>query len=152
MSRSSLANPEISVKRCLVSKNIMKILLVLFGPKNITFGNILTQKYRTYLPVCACTECPPGIYTVPRGKFSTKNCVYRSVYVGALELVQRKQRITLVIKFIFWLHFSNKDLASSWTSREICNNAKLLSTEVFIGGSFHVTSNFLSTILKVPLF
>ena len=27
-----------------------------FGPKNITFGNILTQKYRTYLPVCACAE------------------------------------------------------------------------------------------------
>ena len=41
-------------------KNIMKIVLVLFGPKNITFGNILTQKYRTYLPVCACAECPPG--------------------------------------------------------------------------------------------
>ena len=31
----------------------------LFGPKNITFSNILTQKYRTYLPVCACAECPP---------------------------------------------------------------------------------------------
>ena len=31
----------------------------LFGPKDITFGNILTQKYRTYLPVCACAECPP---------------------------------------------------------------------------------------------
>ena len=29
----------------------------LFDPKNITFGNILTQKYRTYLLVCACTEC-----------------------------------------------------------------------------------------------
>ena len=32
----------------------------LFGPKNIPFGNILTQKYRTYLPVCAGTEWPPG--------------------------------------------------------------------------------------------
>ena len=31
----------------------------IFGPKNITFGNILTQKYRTYLPACAFTECPP---------------------------------------------------------------------------------------------
>ena len=32
----------------------------LFGPNNITFSNMLTQKYRTYLPVCACTECPLG--------------------------------------------------------------------------------------------
>ena len=40
-------------------KNINKNNVSLFAPKNITFGNILTQKYRTYLPVCACTECPP---------------------------------------------------------------------------------------------
>ena len=39
----------------------MTIGLVLFGPKKITFGNILTQNYRTYLPVCACAECPPGL-------------------------------------------------------------------------------------------
>ena len=37
----------------------MNIVLVFFGPKNITFHNILTQKYRTYLPVCVCAECPP---------------------------------------------------------------------------------------------
>ena len=37
----------------------MSIVLVFFGPKNITFHNILTQKYRTYLPVCVCAECPP---------------------------------------------------------------------------------------------
>ena len=61
--RLPLANPEISVTRCFVSKNIMKIVLLLFGPKNITFGNILTQKYRTYLPVCACAECPPPLGT-----------------------------------------------------------------------------------------
>ena len=36
--------------------------LASFEPKNITFRNILTQKYRTYLPVCACTECPLGTY------------------------------------------------------------------------------------------
>ena len=42
-------------------KNIKKNNFSLFAPKNITFGNILTQKYRTYLPVCACTECPPGL-------------------------------------------------------------------------------------------
>ena len=40
-------------------KNIKKNNFSLFGPKNITSGNILTQKYRTYLPVCACTKCPP---------------------------------------------------------------------------------------------
>ena len=40
-------------------KNIMNIVLVFFGPINITFHNILTQKYRTYLPVCVCAECPP---------------------------------------------------------------------------------------------
>ena len=46
-----------------MSKNIKKNNFSVFAPKNITFGNILTQKYRTYLPVCACTECPPlGIY------------------------------------------------------------------------------------------
>ena len=28
--------------------------------QNITFGNIMTKKYRTYLPVYACVECPPG--------------------------------------------------------------------------------------------
>ena len=38
----------------------MNIVLVFFGPKNMTFNNILTQKYRTYLPVCICAECPPG--------------------------------------------------------------------------------------------
>ena len=30
-----------------------------FRPKNITFEHILIQKYRTYLPVCKCAECPP---------------------------------------------------------------------------------------------
>ena len=39
----------------------MNIVLVFFGPKNITFHNILTQKYRTYLPVCVCAECPLGL-------------------------------------------------------------------------------------------
>ena len=34
--------------------------LSFFGPKNITSGNILTQKYWTYLPVCACAKCPLG--------------------------------------------------------------------------------------------
>ena len=27
--------------------------------QNITFGNILIQKYGTYLPVCPSVECPP---------------------------------------------------------------------------------------------
>ena len=34
--------------------NIM--VSVLFGPRNITFGKILTQKHRTYLPICTCAE------------------------------------------------------------------------------------------------
>ena len=38
-----------------------------FGPKNITFGNILTQKYRTYLPVCACAEPRGGGDLVVQG-------------------------------------------------------------------------------------
>ena len=41
----------------------MNIVLVFFGPKNITFHNILTQKCRTYLPVCVCAECPPPLGT-----------------------------------------------------------------------------------------
>ena len=40
-------------------KNIMSIVLVYFVSQNSNFGNILTQKYQTYLPVCACSECPP---------------------------------------------------------------------------------------------
>ena len=40
-------------------KNIINIVSVFFGPKNITSSNVLTQKYRTYLPVCVCAECPP---------------------------------------------------------------------------------------------
>ena len=40
-------------------KNIINIISVVFGPKIITFGNILIQKYRTYLPVCVCAKCPP---------------------------------------------------------------------------------------------
>ena len=43
----------------MIPENVKKINLSLFVPKNITFGNITTQNYRTYLPVCACTECPP---------------------------------------------------------------------------------------------
>ena len=40
----------------------MNIVLVLFYlDPNFTSGNTLTQKYRTYLPVCACAECPPGV-------------------------------------------------------------------------------------------
>ena len=54
-------NPEISVQLCLASKNIMNIVLVFFGPKNITFHNILTQKYRTYLPVVYVLSAPPGL-------------------------------------------------------------------------------------------
>ena len=57
-----LANPEISVQQYFMSKNIMNIFSVLYGPKNITFGNILTQKYRTFLLVCGCAECPPWGY------------------------------------------------------------------------------------------
>ena len=34
----------------------MNMDLVFFGPKNITFHNILNQ---TYLPVRVCAECPP---------------------------------------------------------------------------------------------
>ena len=41
------------------AKNIMNIISVLFEPKKYHFDNILTQKYWTYLPVCACAECPP---------------------------------------------------------------------------------------------
>ena len=41
------------------AKKYKKNNFSLFGPKNITFGNILTHKYRTYLPVCECTKCPP---------------------------------------------------------------------------------------------
>ena len=40
-------------------KKYHDIISILFGPKNITFGSILTQKYRTYLPVRAFAECPP---------------------------------------------------------------------------------------------
>ena len=39
----------------------MNTVLVLFEPKNITFGNVLTQKYWTYLPGCACAEGPLGV-------------------------------------------------------------------------------------------
>ena len=42
------------------AKNIMNIISVLFGPKNIIFGNILYQKYLTFVSVCACAECPLG--------------------------------------------------------------------------------------------
>ena len=42
----------------------MNMVSVLFGPRNITFGNILTQKYRTYLPICTCAEWPPGVITI----------------------------------------------------------------------------------------
>ena len=33
----------------------------LFGPTNIICCNILTQKYWNILPICPCTECPPGV-------------------------------------------------------------------------------------------
>ena len=41
------------------AKNIMNIISVLLGPKNMNFGSILTQKYQTYFSVCACAERPP---------------------------------------------------------------------------------------------
>ena len=83
----------------LVSKNVMHIVPVFFGPKNITFGNNLTLKYRTYLPVCACGECPPRgprcvacddltsvrvvekFVIILRGAEATKYPLSRSVYV-----------------------------------------------------------------------
>ena len=37
----------------------MNLISVLFGPKNSTFGNLLTQKYWIYLLVCAYVEWPP---------------------------------------------------------------------------------------------
>ena len=42
-------------------KKYPNIISILFGPNNITFGNILTQKFRTCLPKCACAECPPPL-------------------------------------------------------------------------------------------
>ena len=56
-----LTNQKIYVRQYLMPKNIKKNNFSLFGPKNIPFGNILTQKYWTYLPVYACTECSPGL-------------------------------------------------------------------------------------------
>ena len=41
----------------LLLRFIMNIKTVLFGSKNITFGNVLTQQYRTYLLVCVWAEC-----------------------------------------------------------------------------------------------
>ena len=73
-------NPEISVQRCLVLKNIMNIVLVFFGPKNITFHNILTQKYRTYLPVCVCAECPPGMFCSMERSQNLNLTVYKAEY------------------------------------------------------------------------
>ena len=46
-------------------KNIMNIVLVLFGLKNITFGNILTQRYRAYLPVYAWADCSTLGFNTP---------------------------------------------------------------------------------------
>ena len=41
-------------------KNIMNIVSVFFGPKDITFGNILTQKISDLPPrMCMCRVSPP---------------------------------------------------------------------------------------------
>ena len=37
--------------------------LISFGHKNIIFDNIVTQKYRHYLPVYACAEVPLGFHS-----------------------------------------------------------------------------------------
>ena len=42
-------------------RNILNMVSVLFRPGKNAFGNILAQKYRTYVPVCACAECPLGL-------------------------------------------------------------------------------------------
>ena len=54
-SELSLQNPEIAI---FDAKKCLNILSALFGPKNITFGNIIIQRYRTYHPVYSCAECP----------------------------------------------------------------------------------------------
>ena len=58
-----LQNPEISFRLCYMPKKYHGYDFSYFGPKNITFGNIQTQKYRTYLPVSSCSECPPWEHT-----------------------------------------------------------------------------------------
>ena len=48
---------NISVTIC-DAKNIMIIISTDLDPNNIIFGNVLTKTYQTYLPSCACAECP----------------------------------------------------------------------------------------------
>ena len=40
---------------------------ILFGPKNITSGNVLSQTYRTYLPVSTRAARSPGSHCGPLG-------------------------------------------------------------------------------------
>ena len=85
---SSIEPRNINIKMFGVSKNVINIVSVFFGPKNITFGNILTQKYRTYLPVCACAECPPpwadiSVFGVNfHGRFKSRSkCTFKVRYL-----------------------------------------------------------------------
>ena len=74
-----LVNPEISVHQSLMSKNIINIISILFGPKNITLGNRLTQKYWTYFPVYTCAKCKvvnkTALFTLPTSNKAGKTCL-----------------------------------------------------------------------------
>ena len=73
-------------------RNIMAMISALCGPKNITFCNILIQKWCTYLPVCTCAECKHWRWTSAECKHWSWTCAHSLTsmcYRRSKELVEQ---------------------------------------------------------------